>query len=72
MDHEKRKSGFDTKHTLFTALIWIILCLLGIFTYSGVLPIIVNIASIVFWMVVVIIWIARYVKFRKHRNDKRE
>ena len=71
MKDTEKKSNFDATYTPITAVIWIILCLLNIFTYSRTTSLVLNIVAIIFWTIVAIIWIVRLIKSIKHSKDKR-
>ncbi len=70
MKDKENATGFG-KHWLITAVIWIVLCLLNIFTYSRKSSLIINVVALVIWTVVAIIEIVRYFRSRKHDSNKK-
>lgn len=71
MKDKEKATGF-TKHMLIIAVIWIVLCLLNIFTYSRTSSLIINIVALVIWIVVAIIEIVKYFKSRKYSSNKKD
>ena len=71
MKDKEKTTGFG-KHRLITAVIWIVLCLLNIFTYSRKSSLIINIVALVIWTVVAIIEIVKYYKSQKCINHKKD
>lgn len=68
MKDKEKATGFG-KHWLITSVIWIVLCLLNIFTYSRTSSLIINVVALVIWTVVAIIEIVKYFRLKKYSGN---